>query len=161
MKFTRDNPGTLSVRSVSADSIRVGDRAYDRTIAMTAHSVIDGWPDKAVAELDEDDFAPLLDEQTEVLILGTGARNVFPPRELTFAMARRGIGIEVMDSMAAARTFNVLAAEGRRVAAVLSVLRCRQHSSIDPLWLGGSAADAILKGSRRALWGLLCRLSET
>lgn len=118
MKFTRDNPGSLSVRSVSADAIRVGDRAYDRTIAVTAESVIDSWPDKAVADLNEDDFAPLLDEQTEVLILGTGTRNVFPPRELTFAMARRGIGLEVMDSMAAARTFNVLAAEGRQVAAV-------------------------------------------
>jgi uncharacterized protein len=119
VKFTRDTPGTLSVRSISVDSIRVGDRAYERTIALTARSVIDSWPDKAVAELDEDDFAALLDEQTEVLILGTGARNVFPPRELTFALARRGIGLEVMDSMAAARTFNVLAAEGRQVAAVL------------------------------------------
>jgi uncharacterized protein len=119
VKFTQENSGALTVRSVSADAIRVGDRAYDRTIAMTARSVIDSWPDKAVAELNEDDFAPLLEEQTEVLILGTGARNVFPPRELTFAMARRGIGLEVMDSMAAARTFNVLAAEGRQVAAVL------------------------------------------
>jgi uncharacterized protein len=85
---------------------------------MTPRGVIDDWPDKAVADLVEDDFARILDEPTDVLILGTGSTNVFPPRELTFAMARRGIGLEVMDSTAAARTFNVLAAEGRPVAAV-------------------------------------------
>ena len=119
MKFTQENPDTLSVRSVSTEAIHVGGQAYDRTIAMTAGSVIDAWPDKAVADLVEDDFAPVLDEQTEVLILGTGSSSVFPPRELVFAMARRGIGLEVMNSMAAARTFNVLAAEGRQVAAVL------------------------------------------
>ena len=121
MKFTQENPGTLSVRSVSAGTIRVGDRAYDRAIAMTPRGVIDDWPDKAVADLVEADFAPVLDEPTDVLILGTGATSVFPPRELTFAMARRGIGLEVMDSMAAARTYNVLAAEGRPVAAVFYV----------------------------------------
>jgi uncharacterized protein len=45
--------------------------------------------------------------------------NVFPPRELVFALARRGIGLEFMDTPAAARTYNVLASEGRQVAAVL------------------------------------------
>ena len=60
-------------------------------------------------------------EQPDVVLLGTGAANIFPPRELTFAFARRGIGLEVMDTAAAARTFNVLANEGRRVAAVLYI----------------------------------------
>ena len=119
MKFTRENPNALNVRSLSAASIRIGDRVYDRPIAMTTRKVIDSWPDKAVADLVEDDFGPLLDERAEIILLGTGASRLFPPRELTFAMARRGIGLEVMDSMAAARTFNVLAGEGRPVAAVL------------------------------------------
>ena len=119
MKFTQENPGALTVRSISADAIRVGDRAYDRAIAVTPRGVIENWPDKAIADLVEGDFAPILDEPTDILILGTGATGAFPPRELTFAMARRGIGLEVMDSMAAARTFNVLAAEGRPVAAVI------------------------------------------
>ena len=54
-------------------------------------------------------------------MLGTGASNVFPPRELVFAMARRQVGFETMDTAAAARTFNVLAGEGRRVAALLYI----------------------------------------
>ena len=56
-----------------------------------------------------------------MIVLGTGKRCVFPPRELTFALARRSVGLDVMDSSAAARTFNVLAGEGRRVAAVLYI----------------------------------------
>lgn len=111
----------MNIRSVSEQQIRIGDRVYECTIAMTPQSVVDDWPDKAVADLVEDDFSTLVDETTEVLILGTGRANVFPPRELIFAMARRGIGLEVMDSKAAARTFNVLAAEGRPVAAVLYI----------------------------------------
>lgn len=121
MKFTRDRQTTLSVRSISEQSILVGDRVYDCTIALTTLSVVDDWPDKAVADLVENDFDSLVDEHTEVLVLGTGRVGVFPPRELNFAMARRGIGIEVMDSRAAARTFNLLAAEGRQVAAVLYI----------------------------------------
>ena len=68
-----------------------------------------------------DDLELLLRNEPELVILGTGERNVFPPRELTFAFARRRVGLEVMNTGAAARTFNVLAGEGRRVAAVLYV----------------------------------------
>ena len=110
---------SLSIRGISEESIRIGDREYDRAIAMTTTEVIADWPDRPVGELVEEDFAPILDSETEVLILGTGASNVFPARELIFAMARRGVGLEFMDSKAAARTFNVLASEGRRVVAVL------------------------------------------
>jgi uncharacterized protein len=55
------------------------------------------------------------------VILGTGERSVFPPRELTFAFARRRVGLEVMNTGAAARTFNVLVGEGRRLAAILYI----------------------------------------
>lgn len=107
------------IRSVSADGILIGDEIYEHTIGITADRVIDPWAHKDIAELIEADFAALLDLQPEVMVLGTGATNIFPPRELVFAMARRQIGFESMDTMAAARTFNVLASEGRRVAAVL------------------------------------------
>lgn len=119
MKFTHEIPATLAIRSVSASQIRIGDDVFERTVALKADAVIDHWPCKDVTELLESDFSRLLDHGTELIILGTGATNIFPPRELVFAMARRGIGFECMDTRAAARTFNVLAGEGRRVAAVL------------------------------------------
>jgi uncharacterized protein len=112
-------PGTLTIHSVSDDHIRIGDQVFSHTIALTAEALLDDWPAKAVDDLSESDFAVLLDTHPEVIILGTGINNVFPPRELVFAMARRGVGFEVMNTRAAASTFNVLAGEGRQVAAIL------------------------------------------
>lgn len=107
------------IRSVDADGIRIGENVYDRTIALTVDTVLEDPIGKAVGELSEEDFAELLDASPEVIVLGTGTTNIFPPRELVFAMARRGVGFEAMDTAAAARTYNVLAGEGRQVAAIL------------------------------------------
>lgn len=119
LKFTRELPGTLTIRSVSADGVRIGDQIWPETIALTPEKIIDSWIQKPLAELKDDDFSALLEHEPELVLLGTGVSNEFPPRDLMFAFARRGVGLEVMDTAAAARTFNVLAGEGRRVAAVL------------------------------------------
>ena len=119
MKFTHEIPMSLTIRSITDGEIRIGDDVLDHTIALTADSVIDDWPQKDVADLQESDFSLLLDAAPEIIVLGTGANNIFPPRNLVFAMARRGVGFEAMPTPAAARTFNVLAGEGRRVTAVL------------------------------------------
>ena len=119
LKFTRDTPGAIMIRSVSAEQIRIGDKTYREPIVLTTETVLDAWRGGAVADLSDVDFEFLFEKKPELVILGTGASNEFPPRELVFAFARRGIGLEVMDTQAAARTFNVLASEGRRLAAVL------------------------------------------
>ena len=119
MKFTRESSAAIMIRSVSADGIRIGDEVYTQTIGVTADAVLDEWNHKDIAELIENDFHPLLELGLEVIVLGTGATNIFPPRELVFAMARRQVGFETMDTTAAARTYNVLASEGRQVAAIL------------------------------------------
>ena len=119
LKFTRELPGTLTVRSVSAAGIRINDEVWTENIALTADEVIAGWTQKPVAELSEDDFADLLSRSPEIVLLGTGKIGELPTRELMFSFARRGIGLEFMATQAAARTFNVLAGEGRQVLAVL------------------------------------------
>ncbi len=111
------------IRSVTADGILIGDTLYTQTIGVSADTVFENWGSRGVADLVEDDFAALLALEPEVIVLGTGSTNIFPPRELVFAMARRQIGFEVMDTGAAARTYNVLAGEGRQVAAVLYLTR--------------------------------------
>lgn len=119
VKFTRELTARLVIRSVSANSIRVNEETYSEGVALTADELIGIWPGTPVADLVSEDFDAVFATGPEVVLLGTGLTNLFPPRELTFAFARMGIGLEVMDSAAAARTFNVLANEGRRVAAVL------------------------------------------
>ena len=61
----------------------------------------------------------VLDLGPEILVLGTGERQVFPEPQVIVALAARGIGLEVMDNGAACRTYNILLAEGRKVALAL------------------------------------------
>jgi len=119
LKFTLETPTAVTIRSVSDAEIRIGEKRWSRTIALTAAGVLDGWAEKPIDSLVAEDFAVLLDTAPEMIVLGTGPAHVLPSRELMFAFARRGVGFEVMDTRAAARTFNVLVGEGRQVAAVL------------------------------------------
>ena len=119
LKFTRELSATLTIRSVSVEGIRINDRFWSEAIALTAEVFIDSWQSVPLADLTEAAFSELLEHSPELVIVGTGKKSLFPPRELMFAFARRGVGLELMDTAAAARTFNVLAGEGRRVAAVL------------------------------------------
>jgi len=119
LKFTRELTETLTVQSVTTSAITINGTPYSQCIAITPEAVFDDWQARPVADLADSDFEPLLALSPEIILLGTGAQNVFPPRELMFAFARRGVGLECMDTAAAARTFNVLAMEGRQIAAVL------------------------------------------
>jgi uncharacterized protein len=119
LKFTRELNRALTIQSVSELAITVNGKSYGRTIALTSEDVFEDWDPKPIADLKDTDFEALLEIGPEIILLGTGHSNVFPPRELMFAFARRRIGLECMDTAAAARTFNVLTAEGRQIAAVL------------------------------------------
>ncbi len=84
----------------------------------------DGWTPPPLAELTVADLEPLLqlDPPPEFVLLGTGPALTFPPRSLVRALDERGIGLESMDSRAAARTWGVLRAEERWIAAALMPL---------------------------------------
>jgi uncharacterized protein len=84
----------------------------------------DGWDAPALAELSAEHLAPLLalEPAPEFILLGTGANMAFPPRSLVRELEARGIGVEAMDSRAAARTWGVLRSEERWIAAALMPL---------------------------------------
>lgn len=119
MKFTRELSARLVIRSVSETVICVNNDEHAASIVLTPDNFLGHWSEKPIADLGEADFNTVFAAGPEIVLLGTGTCNLIPPRELTFAFARKGIGLEVMDTAAAARTFNVLANEGRKVAAVL------------------------------------------
>lgn len=121
MKFSRDETTDLTIRKVEDGAITIGDVTVTGDVALTAERIIDGWQGTALSRLTVDDLQFVLAERPEMIVLGTGREQRFPPKELTFALARRGIGLETMDTRAACRTFNILVAEGRRPAAVLIV----------------------------------------
>jgi uncharacterized protein len=77
------------------------------------------WDAAGFDALAETDFRIFLEMDLEILLLGTGPRQRFPHPRLTQALARKRVGVEVMDLQAACRTYNILMAEERRVAAAL------------------------------------------
>lgn len=105
------------VRRVEPAAITVNDRRLDASFLVHPAGIVDDWSATSVVALEPGQLDPVLDLGPEVLLLGTGVRQVFPSRAVMAACLTRGIGIEVMDNAAAARTYNVLAAEGRRVVA--------------------------------------------
>jgi len=112
------NDRQFFLRHADAQSVVVVDRTLQRSFALSATQFIENFPAQAPDRIDAAAVDAILALQPEVVLLGTGARAVFPPQAVLARFLKRGIGLETMDSAAAARTFNVLAGEGRRVVAV-------------------------------------------
>jgi uncharacterized protein len=121
MKFHRDPLTEVTIRQVEPGSIKVGKEILAADFALTAEQILREFYVPPIRALQAEHLELLLDAEPEMLIIGTGYAAEFAPRELVFAMARRGIGIETMDTPAACRTFNILIAEGRRPAAIIKV----------------------------------------
>ena len=84
---------------------------------LAPDQVVEDWPVTNAAEFDDRGGRSIAALNPEVVLLGTGERQVFPPREALVALLQRRIGVEVMDNAAASRTYNLLASEGRRAVA--------------------------------------------
>lgn len=116
----------FAFRAVGADSVVLEDREQVRTrelgqsFIVTPQALMETWPAPRTArELTPEHLEPVLALAPELVILGTGAVQQFPSAAVLAACLTRGIGIEVMTNAAAARTFNLLASESRKVAAAI------------------------------------------
>ena len=118
MQLTLDNPDfRYLLRGADGASALVNERRLERSFIVSPAQLIEDWAPSEVASLQPAELEPALALAPAVLLLGTGATLRFPAPAVLAACLTRGIGIEAMDNAAAARTFNVLAAEGRRVVA--------------------------------------------
>lgn len=106
-----------SLRAADGRSARVNDRVLGNSFFLTPDQLVEQWPVTDVAALQVADLEPILALKPALILLGTGERQAFPPAVIMAACLSRGIGLEVMNNPAAARTFNILAGEGRKVAA--------------------------------------------
>jgi uncharacterized protein len=105
------------LRGADGAAALVNERRLTASFVIAPDTLVEDWLPRDARELSADDLAPLLALQPEVILLGTGAIQRFPPAAVLATCLTRGIGIEIMTNDAAARTFNVLAGEGRRVVA--------------------------------------------
>ncbi|MEN1939744.1 Mth938-like domain-containing protein [Luteimonas sp. MJ246] len=105
------------LRAANGRSALVNDRQLQASFILAPDRLVEDWAATAVTALTPEDLEPLLALAPEVLVIGTGDTQGFPPPRTLAACLARGVGLEAMNNAAAARTFNVLASEGRRVVA--------------------------------------------
>ena len=118
MQLVHEQPDfEFFLRGADGGSALVNDRRLASSFIVAPDRLIEGWPVDDALTLRAADLEPLLALQPELVILGCGATQAFPPQEALAACLTRGIGLEAMTNAAAARTYNVLAGEGRRVVA--------------------------------------------
>jgi uncharacterized protein len=120
MQLTEHVPGDqYFIRSLGPDAVRIVDDDYAESLLLTPADGVVPWPVAAVDALDEAAVEPIITLEPDVVLLATGRTLRFPHRDVRAALLRCNIGLEVMTLDAAARTFNVLAGEERRVLAAL------------------------------------------
>lgn len=122
MPFNLDsNSANFQIRGFQPGQILVNDTILTHSIIISAEKLIENWKPQTIAELTAADFSQVIELKPIILLLGTGSELVFPPLEIYGDLLNHGIGVEIMSSAAAARTYNALTAEGRNVVAALII----------------------------------------
>jgi len=107
------------IRSYAPGEVTINEEVFRQALIIGPTTIAPGPAVRDAAELAAAHTADILALEPELVLIGTGARQIFPAAEFGAQFLRAGIGFEVMDTGAACRTFNVLVAEQRRVVALL------------------------------------------
>lgn len=124
MKITKDpldDEIRCAIRGYGPGEIRVNDTVYTTNIILTRNRLKADWNPPPVAEWEPRVLDELLEHDPEIVLIGTGARVQLLGTPFLAHALKCGTGLETMDTAAACRTFNILVAEGRRVAAGLII----------------------------------------
>jgi uncharacterized protein len=123
MQLSLDNATNVyMIRAYDRGQVVVNDQTVRQSVVVSPTRLIREWLPERFEDLRIAHFENLADLEPEVVLLGTGPRLRFPDRRLLKSFADRGIGLEIMDTAAACRTYNVLMSEGRNVVAGLLMI---------------------------------------
>ncbi len=115
------SPGTISITlpaDLEADTPKpVEVKTLHRSCIVSPKQLIEDWAPNSLGDLLAEHLREILALEPEVVLLGTGATLDFPAAEILAELTTRQIGVEVMDTAAACRTYNILMHEGRQVVA--------------------------------------------
>ncbi|HHC74349.1 MAG TPA: hypothetical protein ENK78_04700 [Thiothrix sp.] len=118
MKFSQDlNQATYKITAQEDQRIRVNNQWQTQSFIITPNALVEHWSVPHIQSLQANDCTTLLAHQPEVVILGTGQRQHFPEPVILKQFIQQNIGVEIMNTAAACRTFNILVGEGRHVVA--------------------------------------------
>ncbi len=113
--------GQHLITGYGQDWVEVNEARHTHSLIVLPGRLVTNWHPGRFEDLSEASFEPLLALQPEVVLLGTGATHRFAHPRLYAALTDAGIGLECMATAAACRTYNILMAEGRHVAAALII----------------------------------------
>jgi uncharacterized protein len=119
MRFARDSLEGNIIRAYAAGQVTVNDEIIVTSVIITPDRIIRDWLPDSFGDLELPHLLRLEELQPEIIVLGTGLRLRFPGPGFTAGFLSRGVGVEIMDTNAACRTYNILLSEGRRVVAAL------------------------------------------
>ena len=119
MKLTLDSTNANVIRAWNDGAVRVGEEWLTGHLILPPEAIIKDWQVTCPKDLQLSDLEPIIALAPEIIIVGTGMQLTFLNIGLTKTLAEKKIGLEIMDTPAACRTYNVLVHEGRRVAVAL------------------------------------------
>ena len=123
MKFSQEfGAGTFAITAYDDGLIKVNGTVHTTSLIIAPEQLDTEWAAETFDDLSTESLAPVLEWGPEIVVLGTGARQRFPTPAVFRMFQEKGVGLEVMDTGSACRTYNVLMAEGRRVAAALLLI---------------------------------------
>ncbi len=122
MKFSRDiSEGRNAFTAYGPGYVDVNGKRYASSLVVSGERLIADWPAESVGALKADHLAAIVELAPEIVLLGTGGAFRFPEPSLLAPLHQARIGVEVMDTPAACRTYNILLGEGRNVVAAVIV----------------------------------------
>jgi len=124
MKISKDTVGrdTKVIRAYAPGRINVSETLLTKSFIVAADRLVDDWPPQRFEDLSLEHLKAALDMEPEILIIGTGKQQRFLPGELMAALSHGTLGVEIMDTAAACRTYNVLLSEDRKVVAAILMI---------------------------------------
>ena len=121
MKLQAERPqGQYAITAYGPGFVTIDTRIHRHSLIVGHDRLLAEWPVSSVEALSAEHLSGL-DQGCDVILLGTGARQRFPQRAVLQPLLAKRIGVEIMDTAAACRTYNILLAEGRAVVAALIV----------------------------------------
>jgi uncharacterized protein len=116
-----DNHATYQIRAFQPGSIQVNDQILHNSIIIAPNKLIENWAPQTYAELNSQHLAMIIELSPAIVLIGTGSTIQFPAANVYGELINAGIGVEIMDTHAACRTYNALTAEDRNVIAALII----------------------------------------
>ena len=115
------DPGSATNRILGYGDgfVVVNEERFDASVIVMPETLVTDWSPQTTEDLVAEHLKTIVDLNPELIVLGTGERQIFPESSVLRPLIDRGTGFEIMDTRAACRTYNILMAEGRIVAAAL------------------------------------------